>query len=144
MRCAPSSSSRSEIERPLTSASAPPLMRDSRPISSSSSISTRTADGVSAISSSVPSTSRKKSALDTGAGGRRRDPFLIRLSASLADQPAAPAHGGGVEQHAAGPAEDIELGHQSAHQAHAVALLGPRAWSAPHAGRPRIDPHRKD
>jgi hypothetical protein len=41
----------------------------------------------------------------------------------MAWRAATTAHGGRVKQHAASPAENVELGDETAHQAHAVALF---------------------
>ena len=115
-----------------------------RAISSSSAVSTWTASGVSARSISVPSTSRKN-AQSVLAVRRRIGVRRSRLVASrFVGQTAAAAHRGGIQEHASGPAEDVELGHQSAHQAHAVALFV-RRHGQRHVQRGRASGrHRRD
>src|SRR3989338_4680512 len=115
----------SEIVRPVTSATPPPLARCRCVIRSRSAVSTKTASGVAAISIRVPSISRKKAHSTLAAGG---DLWRIVTSpgACLPRQDRAAGDRGSIEQHAARPAKDVELGYQSAHQAHAVALFGIR------------------
>ena len=94
--------------------------------------SMRTASGACASSASVPSMSRNsaQSAASGGGGGRTKRAGLgvivcghrtVDLDA-IAEAPAL-AHRRGVEQHAAGPAVDVEFADDVAHQPHALALL---------------------
>ncbi len=75
-------------------------------------------------------------------GGMRRIVMRGRSSIALAPSrgagdPPPVAHARRVEQHAPGPAVDVELLDQAAHAAHAVALLVGRHGRAPRAARRR-------
>src|SRR3954464_12289810 len=106
------------IERPLIKASAPPHS-EYRPVTRRVSEGpVFTAAGIAAMSSSVPSMSRNQAQRGskggrpfTGSGRPRPAPSGARAG----HHAPAVAHARSVDQHAPGPAEDIELLHQVAH-----------------------------
>src|SRR6185436_8610079 len=109
--------------RPLITATAPPAPATSFSTSTFSSGPMPTASGVSSISSSVPSRSRKNAQSRENGGILLRYAGAAPRGARARHHPAAVPHARCVEQHAPGPAVDVELLHHAAHAAHARALL---------------------
>src|SRR6185436_14717386 len=101
--------------RPLITATAPPALATSSFSSLFSSGPAPTASGVSSISSSVPSRSRKNAQLRENGGILLRYAGAAPGGARARHHPAAVTHARRVEQHAPGPAVDVELLHHAAH-----------------------------
>src|SRR6186997_27985 len=109
--------------RPLITATAPPAPATSFSTSRFSSGPMPTASGVSAISSSVPSRSRKNAQLAANGGILLRYPGAAPRGPCARHHPAAVTHASRIEQHAPCPAVNVELLHHATHAAHARALL---------------------